>query len=37
MLEEILYLIPVVLFAISIHEFSHAFAAHKLGDPTPEH
>lgn len=36
MLEEILYLIPVVLFAISIHEFSHAFAAHKLGDPTPK-
>jgi Zn-dependent protease len=25
-----------LILAISVHEFSHAFSAHKLGDPTPE-
>ena len=29
-----LYAIPGVLFALSIHEFSHGFVAYKLGDPT---
>ena len=29
-----LYAIPGVLFALSIHEFSHGFIAYKLGDPT---
>lgn len=29
-----LYAIPGVLFALSIHEFSHGFIACKLGDPT---
>jgi Zn-dependent protease len=30
-----IFVICLVL-AVSVHEFSHAFAAHKLGDPTPE-
>lgn len=25
-----------IVIAISVHEFSHAYAAYKLGDPTPE-
>ncbi|MCA9655440.1 MAG: site-2 protease family protein [Myxococcales bacterium] len=25
-----------MILAIGVHEFSHAFTAHKLGDPTPE-
>jgi Zn-dependent protease len=25
-----------MILAIAVHEFSHAFAAHRLGDPTPE-
>ncbi len=25
-----------MILAIGVHEFSHAYAAHKLGDPTPE-
>lgn len=25
-----------MILAIGVHEFAHAFAAHKLGDPTPE-
>ncbi len=31
----LLYVLCLVL-AVSVHEFSHALAAHKLGDPTPE-
>ena len=30
----LLYSIPAVLLALSIHEYSHAFAAYKCGDPT---
>ncbi len=31
---DILYRIPAVLIALSFHEWGHAFAAYKLGDPT---
>ena len=31
---EYIYLVPVVLISLSFHEFSHAFIAYKLGDPT---
>jgi len=31
----LLYVICLVL-AVTVHEFAHAFAAHRLGDPTPE-
>ncbi len=31
-----LVFVLVFLFTLSIHEFSHALAAHLLGDPTPE-
>lgn len=33
---EILLGLPAILFALSIHEFAHAYAATKLGDDTPE-
>ncbi len=29
-----LYALPGILFALSVHEFSHGFVASKLGDPT---
>lgn len=29
-------LIPVLLFALTIHEFSHGLVAYLLGDPTPK-
>ncbi|OGY08202.1 MAG: hypothetical protein A2782_00280 [Candidatus Blackburnbacteria bacterium RIFCSPHIGHO2_01_FULL_43_15b] len=32
---ELLFLIPTLLVAITIHEFAHAFVADRLGDPTP--
>jgi Zn-dependent protease len=31
----LLYVICLIL-AVTVHEFAHAFAAHRLGDPTPE-
>ena len=32
--EVLVLLIPVLLFALVFHEFSHAWVANKLGDPT---
>lgn len=34
MLQDAIYLIPAILLALSFHEWAHAFAAYKLGDPT---
>lgn len=33
-LEQIMYSLPGILFAITLHEWAHAFAANKMGDPT---
>ncbi|MDR2406047.1 MAG: site-2 protease family protein [Deltaproteobacteria bacterium] len=33
-ISELLLLVPPLLFSITIHEFSHALAAHLLGDNT---
>ena len=35
-LEGLILSIPGVIVGFSMHEFGHALAAHKLGDPTPE-
>lgn len=35
-LMELLVSVPAVLIAITFHEFSHGYAAHLLGDPTPK-
>ena len=32
----ILYSIPAIIVAFTLHEFMHAYVAVKLGDPTPE-
>lgn len=34
-LRQALLMLPAILFGFSIHEFSHAYVATKLGDPTP--
>ncbi len=34
--KELLYIIPVVLIAITLHEFAHGYVSYKLGDPTPK-
>ena len=31
---NLLQLLPPLLFALTVHEFSHAYAAYRLGDPT---
>lgn len=33
-IEVLILLIPVLVFALVFHEFSHAWVANKLGDPT---
>ena len=35
-LRELLYMIPAVLIAITVHEFAHGYVSYKLGDPTPK-
>ena len=35
-IQGLLYIIPAVLFAISMHEFAHGLVSYKLGDPTPK-
>lgn len=32
---ELIYTIPAVLIAISMHEFAHGYMSYRLGDPTP--
>ena len=31
---ELIYILPAVAIALSVHEFAHAFVADKMGDPT---
>lgn len=33
---QLIYTIPAVLIAISMHEFSHGYVSYRLGDPTPK-
>ncbi len=36
-IEQLLFSIPAVLFAISVHEFAHGMVAYRLGDPTAKY
>lgn len=36
LITEILLLLPVLLFSLSFHEYSHGQVAYMLGDPTPK-
>ncbi len=31
---QILYVLPAILIGLTVHEWAHAYAAYKLGDPT---
>lgn len=33
---DLLFTLPAILIALTIHEFSHGMTAHLLGDPTPK-
>lgn len=35
-LKDIPYLVVALLMAFAFHEFAHAYAAYRLGDPTPK-
>ena len=35
LIPTLVYTVPAVLIAISLHEFAHGWASWKLGDPTP--
>ena len=35
-INELIYTIPAVLLAISMHEFAHGYVSYRLGDPTPK-
>lgn len=35
-LERILYNIPAIIIAFTVHEYMHAYTANRLGDPTPK-
>ncbi|MBT9177013.1 MAG: hypothetical protein DDT20_01342 [Firmicutes bacterium] len=35
--QNLIFLLPSLLLAITVHEFSHAWVSHRLGDPTPRY
>lgn len=35
-LTEVILIVPVVLIAVTFHEFAHGYTAYLLGDPTPK-
>lgn len=34
-LESLIYVIPAIFLALSMHEFAHGYVSTRLGDPTP--
>ena len=36
-LRLLIYTVPVMLIAITVHEFAHGWVSYKLGDPTPKY
>lgn len=32
---DLIFILPAIIIGITVHEFSHAYASVKLGDPTP--
>lgn len=35
-IQEIIFLIPILLLSLSLHEFFHGYVSYRLGDPTPK-
>ena len=36
LIEKLIYVVPAILIALSLHEFAHGWASYMLGDPTPK-
>jgi Zn-dependent protease len=34
--QDMIFLLPAVLIALTVHEFAHAYTSFRLGDPTPK-
>jgi len=34
--NDLIFLVPGLLLAITVHEFAHAYTSYRLGDPTPK-
>jgi len=34
--RNLIYTVPAILIAISVHEYAHGYVSYKLGDPTPK-
>jgi len=34
--DNLIFLLPALLLALTVHEFAHAYVSHRLGDPTPK-
>lgn len=34
-LHNLIYILPAVLIAITLHEYAHGYVSYRLGDPTP--
>ena len=35
-INQVIYVVPAILIALSLHEFAHGWASYMLGDPTPK-
>ena len=33
-MEKILYIVPILLFSVVVHEYAHGYVAYRWGDPT---
>ena len=36
LIDKIIYVVPAILIALSLHEMAHGWASYMLGDPTPK-
>lgn len=36
LINKLIYVVPAILIALSLHEFAHGWASYMLGDPTPK-
>ena len=36
LVDKIIYVVPAILIALSLHEMAHGWASYMLGDPTPK-
>lgn len=34
--EDLIYLLPAILIALTLHELAHGYVSYRLGDPTPK-